>query len=112
MSWQPTSEAEIWDEINASRERMTLPQRRVWEVIRIDPVKWSQKPYGDLGGGFWVVAIAGYCIIWYNDIERGFERSFYKEFGDIGEYSGYEDDLEGLVQQIMNEFDGGLSPGS
>lgn len=31
-----------------------------------------KKYYGDEGNGFWVVAIYGKNIIWYNDIEDGY----------------------------------------
>ena len=48
---------------------------RLWEVIKITPQKWSEKSYGKVGGGFWVVALVGCSAIWYNDIEDGFNRS-------------------------------------
>jgi hypothetical protein len=47
---------------------MTDGQLRLWRAIEIDPAKWEQHPYGDQGGGFWVVAVIGRTAIWYNDI--------------------------------------------
>ncbi len=98
------TEEEIWDEINSSWERMSYPQRNLWEVIRIDYEKWQQHPYGDKGGGFWVVAIFGNTIIWYNDIEEGFNRSKYKEYGKFEEYWCNQDELEWTIQHILNEI--------
>ena len=92
---------------------MSLPQRRIWENIRIDPVKWQEPTYGGLGGGFWVVGIYGRKVIWYNDIEDGFNRSTWSEPGHIGEYWCNQDYLQWTVQHVLNEFgDGSPSGGS
>jgi hypothetical protein len=104
MSWKPISEAEIWDLINNSYERMSLEQRRVWDVIRIMPQKWAEESYGGLGGGFWVVAIIGETAIWFNDIEGGFNRSSFNVFGIINEYFCNQDDLEWQVQNVIDNL--------
>ncbi|MCB1052282.1 MAG: hypothetical protein KDC71_16900 [Acidobacteria bacterium] len=104
MSWEPISEVEIWDLINKSYERMSPEQRRVWEVIKIMPQKWSEESFGGLGGGFWVVAIIGETVIWFNDIEDGFNRSRFKVFGAINEYYCNQDDLECQVQNVINHL--------
>lgn len=104
MDWKPVTEAEIWDFINESYDRMTHEQRRTWEAINIPPQKWSQEPYGTNGGGFWVVAIIGTTVIWFNDIEDGFNRSNFKEFGVIDEYYCNQDKLEWQIQNIINQL--------
>lgn len=104
MNWRPTSESEIWDMINQAFERMTLEQRRVWDVIKILPQKWSQDPYGDEGGGFWVVAVIGETVIWFNDIEDGFNRSSFNVFGKINEYFCNQDNLEWQVQNVIDNL--------
>lgn len=83
MTWHPISAEGIQGEIDASRDRMTIAQRRFWEAIRIDPEKWQQHPYGDEGGGFWAVAVLGNTVIWYNDIEDGFNSSRYSKYGEV-----------------------------
>lgn len=77
------TEAEIWDEINSAWKRMSLPQRRLWEVIRIIPEKWKQSPWGNEGNGFWVVGLIGNSVVWYNDIEHGFNKSKFTNYGEI-----------------------------
>ena len=103
MDWKPISEAGIWDSINEAYERMSPEQRRMWETIKIDPEKWSQEPYGNEGKGFWVVAIIGNTVIWFNDIEDGYNRSTFTEYGKINEYHCNQDDLESQVQNVINQ---------
>ena len=104
MEWKPLSEDRILDLINESRKRMNSIERRFWDAIAIYPEKWQQSPYGKPGDGFWVVAIIGKTVVWYNDIEDGFNRSTYSEFGVIpdNEYWCNQDQLEWQVKQLMN----------
>jgi hypothetical protein len=57
-----------------------------WERIRIEPEKWQCSPWGDEGGGFWVVALRPDEVVWYNDIEDGFNTSPFTTRGVIAEY--------------------------
>ena len=100
-------EAKIWDLINAALDRMTPPQFRLWQVIRIAPEKWTQHPYGISGGGFWVVALIGRAVIWYNDGEAGFNRSSFTRYGEINEFRCSQDDLEVALQWVLNELQDG-----
>lgn len=96
-SWRPASELEIWDIINRAWEKMSLPQRRVWEMIKVDPMKWQEKTYGAMGGGFWVVAIYGSTVVWYNDIEGGFNESKWTIPGTIDEYWAGQSALQDMI---------------
>jgi hypothetical protein len=110
-TWTPIPEATLWELMNAAWERMSLPQRRLWEAIRIDPMKWEQLPYGSMGGGFWVVGIYGQTAIWFNDIEDGFNRSRWSRPGHLDEYWCNQDQLEWTVQHVMNEIADGIASG-
>lgn len=107
MDWKPISESSLWDLINEAEQRMDVRQVRFWELIRVPPQKWHEKSYGELGGGFWVVAIVGVTVIWYNDIEDGFNRSSYSQFGTIDEYWCNQDELEHAVQQVIHAIETG-----
>ncbi|WP_035060713.1 hypothetical protein [Andreprevotia chitinilytica] len=109
MSWQPISESKIWDKIICAESEMNPAQLRLWEVIKITPVKWQQSPYGNLGGGFWVVAILGQFVIWFNDIEDGFNVSSYEQYGFIKEYWCNQDELDLAVQSLLNCIQYGYS---
>lgn len=69
-------------------------------MIRIEPEKWEEKEYGEEGGGFWVVGICGRRVIWYNDIEEGFNISTYHTYGQIDEYRCNQYELNEEVIQL------------
>jgi hypothetical protein len=77
--------------------------RAEWARIRIEPEKWRCSPWGDEGGGFWVVAVDGDRVLWFNDIEEGFNWSRYSTRGTIDEYlcneTAFTDFLEGIAQE-------------
>ena len=107
MDWEPISEASLWDMINEAEQRMSPQQARLWEVIRVPPQKWSEESYGNVGNGFWVVAVVGTTVVWYNDIEDGFNRSSYSAFGKIDGYWCNQDELELTLQFILNTIETG-----
>lgn len=113
MDWQSLREEHLIKLINEARARMNPLERRFWDAIAITPEKWHQTPYGDRGGGFWVVAVLGKTVIWYNDIEDGFNYSVYGEFGIIptSEYWCNQDDLEWPVRHLMRYVATGEVPG-
>ena len=90
---------------------MTIQQRNFWESIKIDPEKWQQHPYGDQGGGFWAVGVLGRTVIWYNDIEDGFNRSRYTKYGEIEAYWCNQDELEWVIKNLMHEVEDGEPSG-
>ena len=71
-------------------------------MVNINPEKWQEETYGKEGGGFWVVAIVGNNVVWYNDIEDGFNRSKFKKYGKIDGYWCNQDQLERTIQNIIN----------
>lgn len=102
MDWLAATESEIWDKINKACGRMSPEQDRLWEAIKVMPEKWRQSPYGDPGGGFWVVTVVGRRVIWFNDIEDGFNCSMYTMYGVIDEYWCNQDELEEVVRRMLN----------
>ena len=107
LEWQPIAEKALRERVTQGEARMNSLQLRLWETIRIEPTKWKQQPYGDAGAGFWVVAIIGSTVIWYNDIEEGFNRSRYSSYGTIDDYWCNQDELELTVQYLMNAIEQG-----
>jgi hypothetical protein len=102
MDWTPIGESAICDKIIQAELRMNTEQSRLWGVLKITPIKWRQSPWGDAGQGFWVVGLIGEQVIWFNDIEDGFNISRYKTHGVIDEYWCNQDELEWAVQAISN----------
>jgi hypothetical protein len=109
--WQPISEVAIWDKLNAGVDRMGTRQKKLWEAIQIMPEKWSQPLHGKVGGGFWAVGIIGPTVLWFNDIEDGFNHSSYSRYGIIDQYSCNQSELEEAVQRLLDIIDTGYDSG-
>ena len=102
--WTPISLDELNIEIQKGVQNMTNINCRTWNVISIKPEKWSEKNYGREGNGFWVVAIINEKIIWYNDIEDGFNVSSFSKYGVIDEYSAEQDELEWTMNKLKRHY--------
>ena len=107
LEWKPIIESEIKSLITAAADRMEIKPRRLWEQIKIEPVKWQQHPWGDEGGGFWAVAVFGQTALWYNDIEEGFNRSTYTNYGVIDQYWCNQDQLEWVLHHVHGTIETG-----
>src|SRR5690242_11212796 len=60
-------------------------QKRFFAQVCISPSRWKLSPWGDASGGFWVVAVHFDRVLWYNDVEDGFNVSRYEVTGQIPE---------------------------
>ena len=101
------SESLIWDEINAAELRMNPQLAILWKALRINPQKWKHRKHNYVEDHFWIVAIFGNKVIWYNDIESGFDLSTYSDFGAIDECGGNQFELEMALQHVMNSIEAG-----
>ena len=107
--WTPISLSELWDHVIEGEQKMDIDRSRLWNLIRIDFEKWQLHPWGDLGEGFWVVGIIGKQVLWYNDIEEGFNWSRYDKQGQIIDYFCNQIDLNNAMfhlQDILKGYDG------
>jgi hypothetical protein len=107
IEWKPIAKDALRARVAQGEARMSPSQRHLWEAVRIDPEKWELHPIGDPGAGFWVVALVGRTVIWYNDIEEGFNRSRYSVYGTIDDYWCNQNELEITVQYLMNALEQG-----
>jgi len=98
--WEPISLDELNIEIQKGVQNMTKISCSTWNKISIKPEKWSEKNYGLEGNGFWVVAVLNEKIIWYNDIEEGFNISSFSKYGVIDEYRAEQDELEWTMKKL------------
>jgi len=111
MDWEPCSEAELEKLIADSVAAMHAPARSLWDLVRIQPAKWQLHPWGDGGDGFWVVGILGQQVVWYNDIEDGFNVSRYEALGVIAEYWCNKDELHHTMAALLQQVQTGEAPG-
>src|SRR5512140_536940 len=95
MDWKPISLSELESMVFGDLEDCSDQQRDFFTRVRITPHKWHLSPWGDEGGGFWAVAVYETRVLWFNDIEDGFNVSTFEVRGEIpeGEYGCNEDPL-------------------
>jgi len=105
--WTPISLEELNEIILAHQVHMNGKELRLWEMIKIEPQKWSEEEYGVEGGGFWAVGIFGKSVLWYNDIEGGFNTSSYTSPGKIDEYTCSQDELYFTIRGILRIIENG-----
>ena len=99
--WDPISLNELTDKISAEEPALSGEVRVFWEKYKIEPEKWQEEEYGNEGGGFWVVAVCPEQVIWYNDIEEGFNVSCYCNYGYIDEYMCNQDYLFMAIRNCL-----------
>ena len=99
--WTPILLTELNTEIQKTEKELEGEIMEFWKTIKIVPEKWSEKEYGQEGGGFWVVAIFDDKVIWYNDIEEGFNISEFEKFGEIKEYCCEQDELKWTLKKLL-----------
>ncbi|WP_316789633.1 hypothetical protein [Pedobacter frigoris] len=95
--WTPISLVELEEWILRGASELEGELLNFWNLIKIKPQKWQEEEYGAEGGGFWVVAIFGTEVIYYNDIEEGFNISAYEAYGHIKEYSCNQSELDWVI---------------
>lgn len=92
MDHRRKDEAAIWDLINDTFLKMSFPQKRVWERVKIFPEKWSYEPKPNLKKKVWVVGIIGKQAVWYDDVFDEMDDDFcvsdYERYGQIGTFCG------------------------
>src|SRR5262249_15727616 len=102
MTVPALTEAELWDIINQQEVELTPAQARLWEAVRIMPEKWQQEPWGAHTGGFWAIAVIGQRVVWYNEIEGGFDLSPFNEYREIALYQCSQFQLSHILQRLLD----------
>jgi len=103
MAWTPLTREELQSLLERELADCSEEQRAYLKTVALEPTKWSQSPYGDDGEGFWAVAADDSRVLWYNDIEEGFNVSTFAEWGTIptNEYWCNQDDLKFALPALM-----------
>jgi hypothetical protein len=106
MTWTPITLSELETEIQSAEAKMANSELALWRMVSISPEKWALSPWGDEGGGFWVVAVAGKQCIYYNDIEDGFNVSSFLNWGGIDHYRCNQDQLQWILHRMVATING------
>lgn len=101
--WKPIAFNELYDMIIDTENQIRGETANLWKLIKINPEKWQQESYGNENDAFWVVAICGYWVIWFDDIEDCFSISQYHKYGEIARPAvGGQFKLDAAIDQLLN----------
>jgi hypothetical protein len=110
MSGHRKGGAAILQLVNESWVRMSVPQKRLWETIAIDPAQWIFRPHASPLSTSWVVAVIGTHVIWYDDyygeMTDGFKLSEHIRFSEIGWGDIGGGSLEAALQSLLHRING------
>ena len=98
--WLPITEVELLNKVQSSERVLTGELKDFWNLIKVTSEKWQEKEYGTEGYGFWILGICGQRVIWYNDIEEGFNISTFSEVGQINQYMCTQYNLREALLQL------------
>jgi len=112
MDWEPISRESLEELIAEEVADATPEDRALFAHAAVAPAKWQLSPWGDLGGGFWVVAVMEDRVLWYNDIEDGFNVSRFVTLGTIPstEYCCNQDELRWALPALAGQPQGKVGP--
>lgn len=112
MDWEPISRESLDELIAKELAEAAADDRELFACTAIAPAKWQLSPWGDLGGGFWVVAVMDDRVLWYNDIEDGFNVSRFIARGTIlsAEYWCNQDELRWALPALAGKSHAKLGP--
>ena len=100
--WSPLSKSQILTEIFLAEQNLDSVSEILWNKIKISPQLW--KCVDVIEDNFWVVAKSEQHIIWYNDIEEGFNISKYKIDGEIQNYNASKHELQFVLEQLKSKL--------
>jgi hypothetical protein len=109
MAWSPITREALEVEVRLDLAECSAEQIAYFQrVVLDDPVRWQLSPYGDEGGGFWVVARDGRRVLWWNDIEDGWNVSAFDVSGCIpaAEYRANQDSLHLALPRLQSGSSG------
>lgn len=89
------------DLILKSQSLMDDDMSSSWDEFKVEPQKWKESSNDSGYDFFWVVAILGNEVIWFNDITNGFNISNFTEVGHIDEFWSETTDLQNLLWHIL-----------
>src|SRR5438105_4529603 len=102
MKPEPLGRKSFLDILNDDLSHCTSEQHAFFARAKFEPERWKQSPWGDFVGGFWAVASYQGRVLWFNEIEDGFNVSEYQTWGVIpkDQYWCNQDSVD-LALQIL-----------
>ncbi|WP_334125706.1 hypothetical protein [Empedobacter brevis] len=100
--WISFPKRELMMEIYLGEQNMEEELLLFWNKIKLSPEFWKCSDI--IEENFWVIAQYQHYIIWYNDIEEGFNLSRFKTNGQILEYAASNNELSFTIKELKNRI--------
>jgi hypothetical protein len=112
MDWESIGIEELKQIVDEELAKATPEEKALFARTAVPPSKWQLSPWGDDGGGFWVVAVMEDRVLWFNDIEDGFNVSRFAVVGQIpsAEYWCNQDELSMALRALAGVPQGKFGP--
>ncbi len=101
MKWKPINLEELSIEISKGENKMDEKLLNFWNKIKMTPIKWKENQFWNEENSFWVVAKHKNLVLYYNDIEEGFNISIFEKEGEIKEYCVEQDELHFSIIKLL-----------
>ena len=98
-NWIAFPKKDLMQELFLAELDMDNDTLQKWNKIKIPPQIWACKDV--IEENFWVIAKHKPYIIWYNDIEEGFNISTYLKEGEILSYKASKNKLIEVIKNIV-----------
>lgn len=102
-NWINFPKKELMLEIYLSEQNMDDEILLFWNQIKTSPEIWLCKDV--IEDNFWAIAHHQNFVIWYNDIEEGFNLSRFKTKGQILEYRAFKNELNAAIIALKNKIE-------
>ena len=102
-NWISFPKKELMLDIYLGEQNMDDNTLLFWSQVKISPEIWRSTDF--IEDDFWVVALHENYLIWYNDIEEGFDISRFKIKGEILEYGASHNELNFAVIELKKRIE-------
>lgn len=99
--WCAFPKKDLMMELFMAEQVLDTKEDKLWSQIKISPEIWTCNDV--FTENFWVVAKYKNWVIWYNDIEEGFNLSKYKNEGEIIEYGASQQELNFAIRELQSK---------
>lgn len=99
-NWTAFPKKDLMMELFMAEQNLDDETLLFWNKIKINPEVW--KCIDVIEDNFWIVAKFHNYVIWYNDIEEGFNISKFITEGDILTYTALKQELHISIDKLKN----------
>jgi hypothetical protein len=107
IEWKAISLETLKRHIQLQEFLLTEEEKAFWHFIRIEPEKWIHSAYYHERVEFFVIAVFGRRVIYYNDIEEGFNISEFDEYGKLKGGGANQNDFHNYISHLFTFISSG-----